>query len=84
MAISYDQHTSRGALTRLAELNLKRQGMPYAKAVASGQECVVTGGPGTIEVSYDRKKYHVCCVGCREYFREHAEAVLAEFRKRTR
>ena len=57
-------------------------GVPFAKAVASGHECVVTGGPGAIEVDYMRNMYYVCCSGCRDYFRENAEPVLAEFRKR--
>ncbi len=82
MVILYERHMSGGLVSRLAELNLKRQGVPFAEAVASGRECVVTGGPGTIEVSYQGKKYHVCWFACRDYFRDHAEAVLAEFRKR--
>lgn len=31
-------------------------------------ECVVSGGAATIEVSYNGKKYFVCCSGCRDEF----------------
>ena len=31
-------------------------------------ECVVSGGAATMEVSYNGKKYFVCCSGCRDEF----------------
>lgn len=47
-------------------------------------ECVVTGGLGTIEVSYMGKTYYVCCSGCKEAFYENPAKVIAEYEKRKR
>jgi hypothetical protein len=66
-----------GSFTRLAEVGYTRQGSGFGK-VASGRECVVTGGLGTIEVTHAGKTYYVCCTGCRDYFNENPEKVLAE------
>ena len=55
------------------------RGKAAALAKTSAQrECVVTGGLGTIEVTHNGKTYYVCCTGCRDYFNENAEKVLAE------
>jgi hypothetical protein len=62
---------------RLAEAGLTRQGSGFGKNVAQ-RECIVTGGLGTIEVTHNGKTYYVCCTGCRDYFNENAEKVLAE------
>lgn len=66
---------------RLAEVGYTRRDASFAKG--SGEpECVVTGGLGTIEVSYQGKKYFVCCTGCRDLFNDDAEGVLADYRDR--
>ena len=31
-------------------------------------ECIVSGGLGTIKVSYQGQTYYVCCGGCRDEF----------------
>jgi YHS domain-containing protein len=67
--------------TRLAEVGFTRKGGDFAKAVVE-RECVVTGGAGTIQVSYKGQSYWVCCTGCRDLFNEDPEGVLAEFRAR--
>jgi hypothetical protein len=69
------------AFARLAEVGYTRQGSGFGK-VATQRECVVTGGQGTIEVSHNGKSYYVCCTGCRDYFNENAEKVLAEYAAR--
>src|SRR5262245_32969590 len=46
------------------------------------RECVVTGGRGTMEVSYKGKTYYVCCSGCRDAFNENPEKILKEFAER--
>jgi hypothetical protein len=66
------------SLVRLAEVGATRRGSSFAKNARSGPECIVTGGLGTIAVEYKGKKYFVCCSGCRDYFLENAETVLAE------
>jgi hypothetical protein len=42
-------------------------------------ECVVSGGLGTIPVSYGGKTYYVCCSGCKEAFLENPEKFIKEF-----
>jgi len=41
-------------------------------------ECVVSGGIGTMPVSYNGKTYYVCCGGCRDAFNE-SEAAKKKF-----
>jgi hypothetical protein len=69
------------ALVRLAEVGYTRQGSGFGKATAQ-RECIVTGGLGTIEVTHGGKTYYVCCTGCRDYFNENSEKVLAEYAAR--
>lgn len=72
---SSDRHT------RMAEIGFTRKGVMFAKG-ATGPECVVTGGLGTIEVEHEGKKYYVCCTGCRDHFAQDPEGVLADYRER--
>lgn len=66
------------ALARLGEVGYTRQGVAFAAAGATGPECIVTGGRGTIKVSHAGKDYYVCCTGCRDLFQADPAAVLAE------
>jgi hypothetical protein len=43
-------------------------------------ECVVSGGAGTIPVSYKGETFYVCCSGCRDAFNENPEKYIAEFK----
>ena len=78
----YEKRNGPAVFTRLAEVGSTRKGSSFAKAVASGPECVVTGGLGTIAVEYQGKKYYVCCTGCRDLFQEDPARALEEFRQR--
>src|SRR6516162_1682206 len=42
-------------------------------------ECVVTGGLGTIPVSYNGVTYYVCCSGCRDAFNENPAKIIKEY-----
>jgi YHS domain-containing protein len=66
---------------RLAEVAYTRKGSNFARAVTA-RECVVTGGAGTIQVSYNGQSYWVCCTGCRDLFNDDPESTLAEYRAR--
>lgn len=66
---------------RLAEVGYTRKGSGFGKG-STGPECVVTGGFGSIEVSYKGQKYYVCCTGCRDYFNDNPAEVLAEYKAR--
>jgi ribosomal protein L24E len=46
---------------------------------AKKAECVVTGGLGTMAVSYNGQTYYVCCSGCRDAFNENPEKYIKEF-----
>jgi hypothetical protein len=70
--------TASDQLVRLAEVGYTRQGSGFGKNI-SQRECVVTGGLGTMEVSFEGKTYYVCCTGCRDYFNDNPKEVLAEY-----
>lgn len=67
-----------GSSYRLAEVGYTRQGVAFA-AAESGPVCIVTGGRGTTQVSYQGKTYYVCCSGCKDLFNEDPKGVLAEY-----
>jgi hypothetical protein len=43
-----------------------------------GPKCIVSGGLGTIQVSYMGKSYYVCCSGCAAAFQEDPERWIAK------
>jgi hypothetical protein len=51
-------------------------------ARAKKVECVVSGGLGTIPVSYKGVTYYVCCTGCRDAFNENPEKYIKEYEAR--
>jgi hypothetical protein len=59
-----------------------REGQSLAVERRKGPECVVSGGLGTIPVSYKGQTYYVCCTGCRDAFNENPEKYIQEFLKR--
>ncbi len=67
--------------SRLAEVGYTREGSGFGQGTTQ-RECVVTGGAGTIPVTYKGQTYYVCCTGCRDYFNDDPEAALAEYRER--
>ncbi len=42
--------------------------------------CVVSGGVGTMPISYKGETYYVCCSGCAEAFKETPEKYIAEYK----
>lgn len=53
-----------------------------ASSLQKGPECVVTGGLGTMAVSYMGMTYYVCCTGCRDAFNENPAKIIAEYKVR--
>jgi YHS domain-containing protein len=45
-----------------------------------GPVCVVSGGRGTMAVSYLGETYYVCCSGCADAFRENPKKYIDEFK----
>jgi YHS domain-containing protein len=67
---------------RLAEVGYTRAGTKLAESGSGGSECIVTGGTGTVQVSYQGKKYYVCCSGCKQAFDEDPETFIAEAKQK--
>ncbi len=66
------------AFTKKWQVGATKEGVPFAE-VAKGPECIVSGGVGTMKVSYKGKDYWVCCTGCRDEFKENPEKYIKEF-----
>jgi hypothetical protein len=49
-------------------------------AKAKKNECVVSGGLGTIPVSFKGEMFYVCCSGCKDAFNENPEKYVKEFK----
>jgi hypothetical protein len=65
------------AFTRKYQVGATKEGVPFAD-VPKGPECIVSGGLGTIKVSYQGKDYWVCCSGCRDEFKDSPEKYIKE------
>lgn len=77
MLLEAEQDGNASAFARLAEVGYTRQGISFAVG-DSYPACIVTGGRGTIKVSYQGREYSVCCSGCKDLFEADPEAVIAE------
>jgi hypothetical protein len=56
-----------------------REGVSLGK-VDKKNECVVSGGVGTIQVSFKGETFYVCCGGCRDAFTENPEKYIKEYK----
>ncbi len=56
-----------------------REGVSLGK-VDKKNECIVSGGLGTMPVSFKGETYYVCCSGCRDAFMENPEKYVKEFK----
>lgn len=77
----YERRVAEDRFVRLGEVGFTRKGSGFGQG-SNGIECVVTGGTGTIAVTFEGQTYYVCCTGCRDYFNDHPAEVLAEYRER--
>lgn len=63
----------------LAGTAYKASGNKDGESIAGGtkkNECIVTGGTGTMKVSYNGKDYYVCCSGCADEFKANPEKYI--------
>jgi YHS domain-containing protein len=67
---------------KLYRVGATKDGEPFASVGFNEKECVVSGGQGTIAVSFKGKTYYVCCSGCRDAFNETPEKYVVEFEKK--
>ena len=65
------------AFTRKYQVGATKEGVAFAD-VPKGPECIVSGGLGTMKVTYKGKDYYVCCSGCRDEFRADPEKYIKE------
>jgi hypothetical protein len=65
---------------RVGEVGYTREGTRLAASDSSGPECIVSGGLGTMKVSYKGKTYYVCCTGCRDAFNDDPEGIIADYK----
>jgi len=68
--------------SRVVEVGYTREGTSLAVEGAGEPECIVSGGKGTMQVSYKGKNYWVCCSGCRDAFNDDPEGILKEAAER--
>ena len=82
MTVLYEKRRATQRLyLRVGEVGYTREGTRLAASDSTGPECVVTGGAGTIAVTYKGEKYYVCCTGCRDAFNDDPEGILAAYRE---
>jgi YHS domain-containing protein len=67
--------------SKLYQVDFSKEGVSLAGG-GKEKECVVTGGKGTIEVSYMGRTYYVCCSGCRDAFNENPAKIIKEAEER--
>lgn len=70
--------TTSDRYVRLAEVGYTRVGSGFGQG-SQGPECLVTGGFGSMEVTYEGKTYYVCCTGCKDYFDEDPKRAVEEY-----
>ena len=60
--------------TRLWQVGCTKEGQAFATSTEN--ECIVSGGKGTIEVTHQGKTYFVCCSGCKTEFKSDPEKFI--------
>jgi hypothetical protein len=72
---------SKSLYSRLFQVGATKEGVPFA-GDDGRPECIVSGGLGTIAVSYRGQTYYVCCSGCRTEFNENPEKYIKEYQEK--
>ena len=71
------------AFAKKYQVGATKEGVAFAD-VPKGPECIVSGGVGTMKVSYKGKDYYVCCSGCRDEFKDNPEKYIKEAEARAK
>ncbi len=72
----------RTLFNRQYQIAYTKDGVTFGTAGEKKPECVVTGGLGTMQVSYMGQTYYVCCSGCRDAFNDNPAKIIAEYKAR--
>ena len=75
------QSKGKGLFNTVARVAATKEGESFAGG-GKKPECIVTGGLGTMTVSYMGKTYYVCCSGCRDEFNENPKKYVDELAKK--
>ncbi|QDU39296.1 hypothetical protein Mal4_36350 [Maioricimonas rarisocia] len=78
-----EMHRRRGSrFQRFDTVGTQRKGTSFAlnDEDYGEKECIISGGLGTIQVSYEGKSYWVCCTGCKAAFEEDPATWIAEYK----
>lgn len=67
------------SFTKQFQVGATKEGEAFATSGDGYPECIVSGGRGTMAVTYKGKTYYVCCSGCRDEFVATPEKYIAEF-----
>jgi YHS domain-containing protein len=67
----------RPAFARRYLVAATKEGVPFASGDGS-PECIVSGGRGTMAVTFKGQTYYVCCTGCRDAFNDEPEKYIKE------
>lgn len=76
-----EQRGSATVFSRVAEVGYTRKGESIAVA-GGGPECIVTGGKGTMRVTFNGNTYYVCCTGCEQAFNDDPAGVIKEYQRK--
>jgi hypothetical protein len=71
----------RATFRKIYQVGATKEGVEFA-GDDDKPECVVSGGLGTMPVTYKGKTYYVCCSGCRDAFSDEPEKYIKEFEAR--
>jgi len=78
----YDAKAAGKAIfTKVYDSGATKEGVAFASGDGR-PECIVTGGTGTITVSFRGKTYYVCCTGCRDEFNADPAKYVKEFNEK--
>jgi hypothetical protein len=73
---------NRTLFARVYQVGATKEGETFAGKGDGRPECVVSGGLGTMPVTFKGQTYYVCCTGCRDAFNETPEKYIKEFLER--
>jgi YHS domain-containing protein len=73
--------SGRATFTKVYEVGATKKGVAFA-AGETGPECIVSGGKGTMTVTFKGETYYVCCSGCRDAFRDDPEKFIKEWKEK--
>ncbi len=71
----------KGLTKKVVDVAHKKEGEAIAGTGGKKNECIVTGGTGTMTVTYNGMTFYVCCSGCRDEFNANPKKYVDEYLK---